>query len=135
MSPGAVYNYFTGKEDILTALIEWGRRERRRMLESGTGPPLADLLDGMEASGVEAARLDVGMWAAGLKDDAVAARIREVFDDTSALLDAENSLDGRLLLSLLIGLEVQWSMDDTFNSREYLASCRILIDQMRKTKS
>lgn len=130
LSPGAVYNYFGSKDEIISELVTRGRDERKRVLTGGTGPGLENLLAQFSNEGMDAARLDLSIWAAALNDPVLAGLVQEVFLELVSSLEPDSKEKGVVLLSLVIGLEVQLALDPDFDVSAYLETTK----SMLKTK-
>lgn len=131
LSTGAHYRYFEGKEELIEALAEESdarRADELCALEPGGGAgALADFVGNMLAGlGTEAAefsvRLDVRLWTEALDHPEVRAIAGEAFDSVREPLanyvraereagrireDGDSDAIGRLVISLLTGLELQ----------------------------
>ncbi len=82
LSAGAVYSYFSGKEEIISALAEVGRRNTREQIDrwaasAPSTPPLGQLLQAMLALGREAkaardsVRLDLRLSSEALDNPSI----------------------------------------------------------------
>lgn len=132
VSTGAIYTYFRNKEEMMRAILERARDDRKRRLESaiaeiGTsaGPPLV-LLEWagaiFDVHGQHAARVDVNLWAEALRNPRIKklaqAALRDATSAVSAVVaprlpfsGAAKSLDpasvASVLIALFLGLEVE----------------------------
>lgn len=96
LSAGAVYGYFKGKEEIIDAIAEMGRRNTRDFLESARSSDsapqaLAEMLGAaidllVSEDACEGNRLNVRLWGEALNTD----RIRTIF--IRSLADLTESL-------------------------------------------
>lgn len=135
LSVGALYRYFDGKEALVRGLAEWGRDQKRGLLNELTpggggevlGRVLAEILGFLDSEGAEqAAWLDVHLWGAA----AGAPSLREVLTESldgireplASYLHAERregriraDVDpeptARLLVAVLLGLELQKALE------------------------
>jgi len=136
LSPGAVYSYFRGKEEIVEALAAMGRDNTRKFIKQTATPTDArGALTGLVQTFVSVfdrpasrpgLRLDVRLWGEAMQN----ARIRELFlvgardviepfaaivrdgqsrGEINSRLDPEAT--ARVLLAIFLGLQVQKAMD------------------------
>jgi AcrR family transcriptional regulator len=136
LSPGAVYNYYESKDEIVAALAACGRTSTRSVLEGiprpGQAPGalaaiarhLLALLD--EPATVESSRFDVRLWGEAVHTPRLQELCREaitsaadpfaaVIRDGQARGEIDPGLDadtaGRVLLAIFLGLQVQKAID------------------------
>ncbi len=136
LSPGAVYNYFPGKDDILEALAECGRETHRSLVDSVEQPEhvpaalaavaghLVALLEDREV--VQSSRIDVRLWGEAIHTPRVRALLQAGLADASArwceivnegLMKRELAVQldadavSRVVLALFMGLQVQKVLD------------------------
>ncbi len=125
LSPGALYRYFDGKEQILGALAEQRQAQIRdffgQMESTNSARALADAvtqlaadLDSKAAS--DGLRLDLHLWSRALKSPEVAAALGpglagavQAVDDS--LGSERPSGTGRLIVALLQGLALHKALD------------------------
>ena len=129
LSPGGVYRYFSGKDEILAALAAQRQQQVERFFRAlahsestrqqllGAIERLAAVLDGEPAG--DGLHLDLHLWS----EASVSPRIRQEIDDghrriiakVAAALPAESASDreslARAILALLQGLALQKVLD------------------------
>lgn len=147
ISAGLVYRYFTGKDDIIAAIVtEW--HEQREALLGGTraspgGNLTAAYLDLLRSVGRPESRADlrlgVQVWAEAVRNP----RIREVVRDGTdgPRLHAARAigpvLDGsgidpdalaRVLVAIYQGLALQSACDETLDNDAFVRAVQAIID-------
>ncbi len=139
LSTGAVYNLYPHKRDILVALVARGRIRRRELLAAPARTP-AELIKAILSSiHTDTAALDLSIWAAARDDEAVAVEVAQVFSELREDLEATCQARGwgndepahlaRILMSILLGMIVQSSLDPLFDGEELAAaigSCSVV---------
>lgn len=146
LSPGAIYRYFSGKEDIIEAMAEEGRRRSEALIAAARemeGAPqvldyLADSFFGIldRPESYDQIRMDVQLWAEALRNpkilDLVQRGVAAVRDPFSNIVrrgqergDIRSDLDpeavARVMISLFRGLLMQKAMDTDVDVQKYLA--------------
>lgn len=151
LSPGAVYSYFRGKEEIIEALAAMGRDNTRKFVEQTPTPADAPgRLSGLVRTFVEvfdrpasrpSLRLDMRLWGEAMQNsrirrlfllgarDAVGpfesiVRVGQSRDEINPELDPEAT--ARVLLALFLGLQVQKAMDPKLE----LEPCALAIESL-----
>lgn len=144
LSPGAVYRYFSSKDQIIQAMCaassEWNlQRIQDAAANRGSAAVFRGLADAFfdELTGEEAvasARLCVHLWAEGLRNGVVAAAIREGYEQAQDRIteivrraqsqgDVNSQLDadyvGRVVISLFEGLLIQQCFYPEFDVDAY----------------
>lgn len=151
LSSGALYRYFEGKESLIEALAEESAARRAhalRALEPGGGAgaladAVANMMAGLGSREAEVSvRLDVRLWAEALDHAEVRETAREAFasvrEPVAAYLEAEREAGriradvdpdavGRLVISLLTGLELQRALDGKVDLDAYRAAVQALL--------
>lgn len=151
LSVGALYRYFDGKEALFAALAERAGERRSRLfgeLEEGHDPGrlarlVAGLMEEMESpEALPSVRLDIRLWAEALDDPALAGAVRSAFESirepvASHLLQAQRSGEeasrrepeavGRVVISLLVGLELQRAHDGELDVEAYRETVRTML--------
>jgi AcrR family transcriptional regulator len=152
LSPGAVYHYFSSKDEIIQASFDFdyqrsldlfsAAKERDDPLEA-----LNDLIDfffqGLEgASVLGAGRVNVQSWGEALVNPRLLETVRQVLDSylealshiirrAQGLGQINRSLDpvsvGRLLISLYYGLELQKALEPEVDVRNYAAAVKTMV--------
>lgn len=136
LSPGAVYQYFEGKEGIIEAVAEAGRRAgvARVTPADETDGPVEALVESLgnflvcldDPDALESLRIDVQLCAEALREDRVRAVVRENLDSHAGQFarlirrgQEEGSLDAsldpdaaaRVVVAIFHGLEIQKTID------------------------
>ena len=130
VSAGLVYRYFTGKDDMIAAIVtEW--HDQRRILETGTPDErVARYLDHL-AGTAETARLSVQIWAEAVRDPRIRELARRNVDDPrTATADALRTMPlapgiepdafARILIAIYQGLVLQTAWDETLDTETYV---------------
>ena len=146
LSVGTLYRYFDDKEALIEALAGWGRSQKRDEIGSLAPPSgveglaelvsrLAGRLPPAEASR-EAVRFDIRLGEAlgqpaleslvreSLRDfrDLIADYVRDARSEGRIAPDVDAEPIGRILLSLLIGLELQVAFEPDLDREAYVAA-------------
>jgi AcrR family transcriptional regulator len=154
LSTGAVYNYFRSKDEIVEAVGACGRDATARRLESLDTPDdavgaLTAVIDALmpmfdTAAVIESSRLDLRLWAEAVHTprlqkvfcesrDASSAPFAEIVrrGQAGGALDAQLDPEAiaRVLLSTLIGLQVQKAIDPDTNVAECTLAIRDLLER------
>lgn len=135
ISAGLVYRYFTGKDDVITAIVtEW--HDQRESIQD-----VSSYLDYLRSVGdpANAARLRLGVqvWAEALRDPTILALSLRNVDDprvaAAALLDGVPDPDAmaRVLIAIYQGLVLQTAWDDTVDNEAYVRAVQLLVDSLR----
>jgi AcrR family transcriptional regulator len=153
LSPGAVYTYFFGKEDLIRAIADEGLSLARRMFTDAGGATLDDVfaqimdvfdaLDRDEALGIRTA---IQLWAEALRDPKLMALIRrsidheleklsEVVADAQERSELDRGLDpegvARAALALFHGLMVQRAWYPRMDVPGYRAAAQAMVGGLR----
>lgn len=143
LSAGAVYNYFTSKEEIVEAVAECGRSSTRSLVDSIDRPEgAAEALAGIAAelipmlddpAGAESARFDVRLWGEAVHTPRLRKLFRKARDSAGDPFveiirkgqdkgEIRKHLDARavgtVLLAILLGLQVQKAIDPQMKAGE-----------------
>ncbi|MAG37120.1 MAG: hypothetical protein CL878_12865 [Dehalococcoidia bacterium] len=157
LSAGAVYNYFPSKEDIIVALGEQSEERNRSMLGPAQGEEASWLgaVEGLLQAARWAAQmvgqnqstsfnLDLEIWVEGLTNDRINKGVRDAgYSIVSPIVEAVKAdqergviradLDaeyvGHVVLSLVIGLEVQKALQPEFDIERYVEVIGPLLKQ------
>ncbi len=152
LSPGAVYHYFDGKEEIIQASFDFDFHRSRDLFiaaEASDDPmrALDNLLDfffqGLKgAAAIGAGRVNVQGWGEALINPRLGAARREVVDgyiqalspiirkaqETGQLDPALDPLGlSQLLMSAYYGLELQLALDPELDVDKYTAAVKTLL--------
>jgi AcrR family transcriptional regulator len=141
LSPGAVYRYFKGKEEIVRAIAEETLRGFGAALEAGPrGGPVEvfeRILDAIDAVALRDHRLRLALqvWGEAMVNPRLAAFVRDAIDGLRERIAAELECDdpqatARVLVALAQGCVVQRDLyGDGFDSAEFRAAARALLSQ------
>ncbi len=152
LSPGAVYHYFSSKDEIIQASLDFDYRRSLDLFSAAkeSDDPLEalnDLFDfffqGLEeAAALDAGRVNVQSWGEALVNPPLLQTFQRVLD---SYLDAlshiirkaqesgqiDRSLDpssvGQLLISLYYGLELQKALDPKVDVGKYAAVVKSMV--------
>ncbi len=152
LSPGAIYNYFDSKAEIIEASFDFDYRRSLELFtaaEESTDPMkaldelFAFLFQGLKgAAELGAGRANVQGWGEALVNPRLLETIRRVLDSyldavskvihrAQALGQIDTSIDplslSRSLLSLYQGLELQRALDDDVDMDGYAETVRTLL--------
>lgn len=150
LSPGAVYRYFAGKEDIIAAIVEQRRREGVALIEAAkTHNPdtLGQLSEIAEVffsrlEDVQGCALDVELWAEAQTNPRVREVVRadaaNIGDALAAIVSAAQArgdinprLDPRavaqVMNSMFQGLVLQKSVDPSIEVWPYVAVIKAMM--------
>jgi TetR/AcrR family transcriptional regulator, transcriptional repressor of aconitase len=153
LSPGAIYGYFKGKTDVVTAIAsERHAMERRRMehaLAAGDiETSLVRLVEGFvlglrDLQERKWRRLAVQLWAESLSNVRLK---REALDGVTQAIELLSPMIGkaqregrwpahldpasaaRVLIAILQGISLQMAWDDTIDIARFASALRIMID-------
>jgi AcrR family transcriptional regulator len=136
ISAGLVYRYFTGKDDVIAAIVdEWhDQRESIKDVEGYLGY-LRSVGDPDQAT---RNRLGVQVWAEALRNPAILALSRRNVDDPRAaaaelLSDApEPDATARVLIAIYQGLVLQTAWDETTDNEAFVRAVRLLLSATMK---
>jgi AcrR family transcriptional regulator len=152
LSPGAVYHYFSSKDEIIQASFDFDYQRSLDLFSTAKESDyplqaLNDLFDfffqGLEgASVLGAGRVNVQGWGEALVNPRLLETVRQVLDSyldalSHIILKAQQSgqisrsLDplsvGQLLISLYYGLELQKALDPEVDIEKYAAAVRTMV--------
>lgn len=150
LSAGALYGYFEGKEALVRALAAENAEQRKdsfaRLEEGGAaalGELVFDLLGELEAEEASSSvRLDVRLWAEMLDRPEgheivveafggligpVARFVRREVDEKRMRDEVDPEAVGRLVVSLLVGLELQRAYEPDLELHAYQKAARALL--------
>jgi TetR/AcrR family transcriptional regulator, transcriptional repressor of aconitase len=141
LSPGAVYRYFKGKEEIVRAIAEETLRGFGATLEAGPrGRPaellerIFDTIDAVELRD-QRLRLALQVWGEAMVNPRLAAFVRDAIDGLRGRIAAELDCDApqataRVLVALAQGFVVQRDLyGDGFDPDEFRAAALALVSQ------
>ncbi|WP_433384546.1 TetR/AcrR family transcriptional regulator [Actinoplanes sp. CA-142083] len=136
ISAGLVYRYFTGKDDMIAAIVtEW--HDQRQVFATGTvGERAAAYLDYLREVGrpetADRNRLGVQIWAEAVRNERIRDLSRRNVDDPrAAVAEALGSADGdalaRVLIAIYQGLVLQTTWDETLDNEAYVRAVEGLL--------
>jgi AcrR family transcriptional regulator len=144
LSPGAVYRYFKGKEEIVQAIAAETLGGFAAVLESGPpGPPdeilgrLLDTIDAVERRD-QRLRLALQVWGEAIVNPRIAAFVREAVDGLRERIAAELDCPdpqaaARVLVAIAQGTVVQRDLyEDEFDADEFRAAALMLLSQTNR---
>ena len=152
LSPGSIYCHFSGKRDIIVAVVEERHRRERALLQRALEKQsFAEAVDQLAADFIAALstpderawrRLAVQIWAESLHDRRLAVTVRDGVEVPKAILaqmvqrakargELPRTLDAdamaRLLIAFFQGLVLQLTWDGTVDTQLCLAALKALI--------
>ncbi|MET8994409.1 TetR/AcrR family transcriptional regulator [Amycolatopsis sp. Hca4] len=131
LSAGLIYRYFTGKEDMILAIVgEWHTSRDAGLGDAGD--PLAAYLDLLrEIAGPDAARqrnLGLQAWAETVREPRIRDLARQGVDDQRAAFgDLAPDALIRVLVAIYQGLLLQASWDDGLDAEAFVTAVRDLV--------
>jgi AcrR family transcriptional regulator len=153
LSPGAVYTYFFGKDDLIRAIADEGLSLARRMFSDAPGATLDevfaqimcvfDALEDDEALGI---RTSIQLWAEALRDPKLMALLRRSIDhelvelravvrDAQGRSELDRALDpdgvARATLALFHGLMAQRAWYPDMHVPAYRDAARAMVAGLR----
>lgn len=138
ISAGLVYRYFTGKDDVIAAIVdEW--HDQRQVFATGTVEQrTAAYLDYLREVGRPATaarnRLGVQIWAEAVRNERIRDLSRRNVDDPRrAVAEALGSSDdglARVLIAIYQGLVLQTTWDDTLDNEAYVRAVAALLSAL-----
>jgi AcrR family transcriptional regulator len=131
LSAGLIYRYFTGKEDMILAIVGEWHTTRSADLEN-TGDPLAAYLGLLRAiASPDAARqrnLGMQAWAETVREPRIRALARRGVDEqVEAFGDTAPEALIRVLVAIYQGLLLQASWDDDLDVEAFVAAVGELV--------
>lgn len=152
LSPGSIYCHFTGKHDIIVAVVDERHRRERELLQRALEKPiLAEALDQLAVDFLDTLRmpeerawrrLTVQLWAESLHDPRLASAVRDGVEQPKALLarlvqtaKARGELPrtlcadamARLLVACFQGLVLQLTSNGNFDVRACVRALKALM--------
>lgn len=155
LSAGALYRYFDGKQSLIEALAEAGRREKREALGAltaeGEPRPLAEVIPEMlrqlrEPLTDASVRLDVRLWGEALDRaelravvegelealrEPIADHLRAERDAGRVRPDADPDAVARAVVALLAGFELQRAYDADLDPDAYATAVDALLSGLQ----
>jgi AcrR family transcriptional regulator len=132
LSAGLIYRYFTGKDDMIVAIVEdWQARRTATLSATDLTTGYLDVL--ATIAGKESARernLSMQTWAETIREPRIRALARQGVDETvRALADTTPESLVRVGIAIYQGLLLQASWDDDLDVDAFLASVRTLMER------
>jgi AcrR family transcriptional regulator len=135
VSAGLVYRYFTGKDDMIAAIVAERHAYRARVVSAD---PTAGYLDLLRSLGDPAARDDlrlrVQVWAETLRSERFRELARAGVDEPLRLvapalagLSAEPDALGRVLVAVYQGLVLQTVWDDDLDNAAFVRAVEAVL--------
>ena len=123
LSPGAVYSYFDSKQELIEALARESRDRLVRFVSESSEEPGSDqpgdrlrgLLEAVERpESADRIRLDIALWAEGLRTAEVGEILRQGGDRLRESLagdSGDKALEARIAVALFEGFSLQKALD------------------------
>ena len=130
LSAGLIYRYFTGKDDMIVAIVEQWHATRAATLAADPLPAYLDLLRTIAAPGARQQRnLSMQAWAETVREPRIRALARQGVDDQRAAFGGAVP-DGliRVLVAIHQGLLLQAAWDDDLDVEAFVESVRQLVE-------
>lgn len=160
LSPGAIYLYFSSKEEIIAALAD-ERHEREQMViaQAGEGDEIQatlrllaqEFLGKLQTSEERMRRrLGIQIWAEALSNDRILALMRRGVDEPRKLLsemvrsaqlrgDLPTHLDpdalARIMIALFHGFILQQAWDEQVDIEPYIATIQAVFQALQQQSS
>jgi AcrR family transcriptional regulator len=153
LSPGAVYTYFFGKDDLIRAIADEGLGHARRMFSEAQGATLDDVFaqimrvfDALEDDEAVGIRTSIQLWAEALRDPKLMALLRRSIDheldqlrEVVAAAQERGELDrglepdgvARATIALFHGLMVQRAWYAQLDVADYRAAAQAMVGGLR----
>ena len=151
LSPGAVYNYFSSKEDIVAAAVEISQQRNSEIMSSAAVGEADDALSNVgyailslarQIDLVQASSLDLALYAEAIRNPHIAEALRKNQDAVivrfvnlvkrsqakgvfNSQLDAEAI--AQVLVSLFVGLKIHLLLSPEINLDSYISVCDAII--------
>ena len=130
LSAGLIYRYFTGKDDMIVAIVEEWHGRRAEQLAAGDST--AGYLDLLRAiAGPAAARernLSMQAWAETVREPRIRELARQGVDGPAKAGTVPEST-ARVLIAIYQGLLLQASWDDDLDVEAFVDSVRELVER------
>jgi AcrR family transcriptional regulator len=133
LSAGLIYRYFSGKDDMILAIVgEWHTSRASDL--GAAGDPFAGYLGLLrEIAGPDAAQqrnLGLQAWAETVREPRIRALARQGVDDQRAAFgDVAPDAVIRVLVAIYQGLLLQASWDDGLDTEAFVAAVRELVER------
>lgn len=158
LSPGAIYTYFAGKDDIVQAIAEQRHPQEAAIIttataaakDAGLGPALRTLARGFFGSLTDPQervrrRVTLQLWAEALRQPGILETVREGVDHPRVQLaellhalqrrgevpvDLDPDSTARAMISLFLGLVLQQAWDEQVDVEAYLQDIEHIINML-----
>jgi len=156
LSSGAVYNYYSSKEEIVQELVTMGQESTRELIDevisnSDDKNVIGNIMEYYfrrmdKSDGTSGIRVDVSIWSAALNDKKLMKLTQEAFSRTTKQLSSvirskrhnprkkfDLSPDGlaQVLISLIQGLTIQKMLNPEFNQVSYEKAVTTLLKYLQ----
>ncbi|GAA1033115.1 TetR/AcrR family transcriptional regulator [Virgisporangium ochraceum] len=150
ISAGLVYRYFTGKDDMIVAIVSEWHEQRRAVMEASTVDfdDLADAYLGLlrsigDPSARDGLRLGVQVWAEAVRSPRIgdltragidgprgslAARVRSAQRNGEAPADLDPDALVRVFIAIYQGLVLQTVLDDGLDREAFVRTVESMLD-------
>lgn len=148
ISPGALYNYFPSKEEIIEAMV--AERRRRGLVRAEEARRISSTADALnilagafdDLCDMSGCAVDVELWGEAFRNSRIAAALKADIDavcrafadiirvaqergDINPKLDAESI--ARIMLSLFHGMVIQKSLDPEVDLDKYVVALKSMM--------
>jgi TetR/AcrR family transcriptional regulator, transcriptional repressor of aconitase len=152
LSPGAVYNYFSSKEDIVAAAADMSQQRNIAMIAAAASGDAEEALSNLsrlflsfakEIDLAKAASVDFALYSEAFRNRRIAETLRKAQDAMISQLvdlvkhgqdvgvfnnDLEAEAISRVLISVFVGIEVHKAIDPDFDFDSYGAVCEAMVN-------
>lgn len=152
ISAGLVYRYFTGKDDMIVAIVTEWHEQRRTAMEPARFADLVDAYLGLLRSvgdprTRDGLRLGVQVWAEALRSSRIAdltrdgidgprgslaARVRSAQNDGELPADLDPDALVRVLIAVYQGLVLQSVLDDGLDHDAFVRTLESMLDAVTR---
>lgn len=148
ISAGLVYRYFTGKEDMIVAIVEEWHERRRVTLESSTVDDLTRNYVGLlNAIRKDEVSLGVQVWAEAVRSPRIreitrngmdsprqnaATRVRSAQHKGELPTDLDPDALARIFIAIYQGLALQTVLDDDLDHDAFVRTLESLLDKVMR---
>ncbi len=129
ISAGLVYRYFTGKDDMITAIVtDWHEQRAARLAPD----PATAYLDLLRSVGRDDSRLGVQVWAEALRSPEILALVKAGVDGpraaAAAVLGGDDAM-ARVLVAIYQGLVLQTAWDEPVDPATFATAVKSLLSR------
>ncbi|GLW28166.1 TetR/AcrR family transcriptional regulator [Actinoplanes regularis] len=139
VSAGLVYRYFTGKDEMIAAIVaDWHEQRRTRLAEDPAAAFLGLLRSVGDPTARDDARLGVQVWAEALRSPEILALVKAGIDGPRAA--AATVLNGddtaaRVLVAIYQGLVLQTAWDEPVDHDAFARTVETLLPHLIRIRS